>query len=462
MRNSKKFGMMKRFVKNLVVAIVILSVLLPLLVTPVIATITDGGVTQLTTEQGNQICFSWSPDGTKIAYLSYDGSGTYGLWVMNADGTGKLQIDTFESKGDSEMAFLLGWEFDWSPDSKTIVYTKYGESTSSIWTMNIETAEKKELAQRAMFPSWSPDGAKIVYASIGISEQALDLWVMGADGSNKKKLTSNVLLPSWSPDGAKIVYMYSIESQMENADIWIINVDGTNNIKLASNATLPKWSPDGTKIAYQSGWAIENVPSVWIVNPDGTEKKCLLTNPNPINFMYSKWRPDSTQITCIVGTEFGGDLLVLSTDESGKYWIIPNAMYCSWSPDGKNIVYSSVSSSYSEPGDIYVINADGNQEKKLILNAGFPLWSPDGTKIAYTGGEESNQDVWVMRVGEVGITPTPISTSSETRTSTSTPAVTPVHEEDSPSSEERGIPGFELALAIAGLLAVAYLLRRRK
>ena len=158
---------------------------------------------------------------------------------MNADGTGKLQIDTFSRYLE---AFLFGWEFDWSPDSKTIVYTKYEETdTSSIWAINIETTKKKELAQRAMFPSWSPDGAKIVYASLGISEQALDLWVVNADGSNKRKLTSNALFPSWSPDGTKIVYMNGTEDQMASADIWIINVAGTNNIKLASNATLPKW-----------------------------------------------------------------------------------------------------------------------------------------------------------------------------------------------------------------------------
>lgn len=463
---------MERLANSFVIVTIALPILLLIIASLSMATITNEGITQLTTDPGDQICFSWSPDGTKIAYLSFDGGSTYDLWVMNTDGTGKIKIDTIDSAGDSEMAFLLGWDFDWNPDSKTIVYTKYeGTDTGSIWTMNTETTEKKELAQKAMNPSWSPDGGKIVYTSKESGQANLDVWVMDTDGNNKRKLASNAgfdaLFPSWSPDGTKVVYVSWVESQKENANIWIINADGTNNIKLVSNATLPKWSPDGTKIAYQSGWAIVNVHSVWTISPDGTENICILTNPNPIVFMYSKWSPDSTKITCLVGTEFGGDLLILYIDGSGKYWIIPNAMYCSWSPDGKSIVYSSYSE--SGPGDIYVINADGTQEKKMILNAGFPLWSPDGMKIAYTGGEESNQDVWVMAVGEVGITPTltpaiipaPTAIVSPTATPEVTPEIVPTSEKTRPP-EEKGVPGFETIFAIAGLLAVAYIVRKRK
>ncbi len=79
MINSKKFNLMKRFANDLVAATVILSVLLPLLAVPVIATITNEGVKQLTTEPWDskyfswrQYAFSWSPDSTKIAYFSLE------------------------------------------------------------------------------------------------------------------------------------------------------------------------------------------------------------------------------------------------------------------------------------------------------------------------------------------------------------------------------------------------------
>lgn len=452
--------------------------------------ITNEGVKQLTAEPWDsksfswrQCAFSWSPDSTKIAYLSLENTfqeeeeleggiiarhinNNLVLGVMNADGTGKIKCDEFSAVGDRGDGFLLGFDSDWSPDSKEIVYTKYGKplehsweddcDSASIWTMNTETTEKKKLAQRAMCPSLSPDGKLIVYIFKETPDANRDVWIMNADGSNKRKLASNAgydaLLASWSPDGTKIVYMSMGKNKWENVSIWITEADETNNFQLASNAMFPKWSPDGTKIAYASVDKKSDRPeewqgSVWVVNLDGNERKCLLTESSLMGFMYfSKWSPDSTKII----SDNGNEVVVLNSDGSGKSLAIPN--YGSWSPDGKRIAY------ISRLGTIHVINSDGTNDKELLPNVDihvYPLellWSPDGTKITYTVGEEvhgpgesSNRSVWVMTIGEVETATTSTPTSLET-----------------PSSEEKGIPGFEVAFLIVGLLVVAHLLKKRK
>jgi Tol biopolymer transport system component len=67
---------------------------------------TDGtGLTRATHETGGTIndgADSWSPDGTKIAYVS-NKSGTYQIWTMNADGSGAAQVT------HGPEAHLAGW-----------------------------------------------------------------------------------------------------------------------------------------------------------------------------------------------------------------------------------------------------------------------------------------------------------------------------------------------------------------
>lgn len=132
-----------------------------------------------------QFAFSWSPDNSKIAFISlentYMENQTIGrvnnnliLGVMNADGTGKIKVDDFSSLGDREDGFIHGFDFDWNPNNRVIVYTKYGKPItnrdeesidfSSIWAMDLKTNEKVELALRAGQPSFNPDGTKIVYS----------------------------------------------------------------------------------------------------------------------------------------------------------------------------------------------------------------------------------------------------------------------------------------------------------
>lgn len=430
----------------------------------------------------DQYAISWSPDNSKIAFISledtYIENQTIGkvnnnfiLGVMNADGSGKIKVDDFSTFGDNVLGFFLGFDFDWNSNNRVIVYTKYGtritnpgeESIdfSSIWAMDLKTNEKVELALRAGQPSFNPDGTKIVYIHKTESENAnMDVWIMNTDGSDKRKLVSNqgydAYLPSWSPDGKRIVYMNmdKSEKEWENMSIWIINADGTNNFELASNAEFPKWSPDGTIIAYttvdeKSDRIEEWKGSLWIINPDGTGKKRILIRVNPGSFIFGKWSPDGTKINLFRENK----AVVLNTEEYGDFWTIPidDVYLLSWSPDGKKIIYTSEGGSI-----IYIINSDGTREDILLSNPEIqigewgPLWSPDGTKITYSAGKtvkpewDTNMSIWIMTYNN------PESTGSKAS-----------NEKISSSPEDKQIPGFETVFAIPVLFTIIYLLRKR-
>ena len=82
-----------------------------------------GGVRQLTTDAGGGP--AWSPDGTKIAYASA-ADGDYEIYVINADGSGKVQL-TKNGGNDALPA--------WSPDGNWIYYRS--DNDGKVWGINI-------------------------------------------------------------------------------------------------------------------------------------------------------------------------------------------------------------------------------------------------------------------------------------------------------------------------------------
>ena len=181
----------------------------------------------------------WSPDGTKIAFVSDRNDGEYQIHVMDSDGKNQIRL----TDGPRRKRYP-----DWSPDGQQIAFSVH-DGISHIEVMDADGHNRVVLENDASEPSWSPDGGKIAFQSWRDGE----IFVIGADGQGLERVTHDFLgglSPSFSPEGRRIAY-WSAEAGFHH--IYVMGADGKNRKRLTHNQehhSHPTWSPDGQTIAY--------------------------------------------------------------------------------------------------------------------------------------------------------------------------------------------------------------------
>ena len=185
----------------------------------------------------------WSPDGTKIAFVSNRNHAKYQIYVMDADGKNQIKL----TDGPLEKRYP-----DWSPDGGKIAFT-VRDGRSRIDVMDVDGENRVVLENDASAPSWSPDGGSIAFVSG--RDRGSEIYMIGADGQGLERVTHDFLggaSPSFSPDGRRIA---SDPSHEGFHHIYVIGADGKNPMRLSHNQAQhshPTWSPDGGAIAYAS------------------------------------------------------------------------------------------------------------------------------------------------------------------------------------------------------------------
>ena len=184
----------------------------------------------------------WSPDGTKIAFVSRR-TGEYQIYVMDADGTNQIRLTEGQRRKRDP---------DWSPDGGKIAFAVH-DGINHIEVMDADGENRVMLEQDAAWPSWSPDGAQIAFVSG--RDGGSDIYVIGADGQGLERVThdfSGGRSPSFSPDGGRIA-SWGGEERFHH--IYVVEADGKTRKRLTHNQEHhfhPTWSPDGKMIAYAS------------------------------------------------------------------------------------------------------------------------------------------------------------------------------------------------------------------
>lgn len=236
-------------------------------------------VTRLTSGPAQDAHPAWSPDGSKIAFASDRvlGNGQTDIYVMDADGTDVMRLTT-EATGP---AHPVGSRLPaWSPDGTRIAFVSdRADPRGDVWVMNADGSRQVDLTPSAgadSYPAWSPDGTRIAFVSDrGGDDQ---IYTMDPGGGRQAPLTSDPGPPraslDWSPDGTRLVVARDPDR------VYVMRADGTGARRLTAGMNAV-WSPDGTRILY----TIQSPLRLATIAPDGTGLTTL-----PLAGDYADWQ----------------------------------------------------------------------------------------------------------------------------------------------------------------------------
>ncbi len=219
----------------------------------------DGArVTQVTKHGSISIKPKFSPDGTKIAYLSYKDRYPF-LYIY--DRNSGVSVPLSKNVG-------LNASPSWSPDGRRLALVLSKDGNTEIYIKNADGSGEQRLTNNThgdTSPAFSPDGSRIAFVSDRLGSP--QIFIMGSDGSNPTRASfqgGSAYDPVWSPDGARIAYVAQISGG--GLEIFVMNADGSNAARVTDSPGTnesPSWSADSRHVIFTS--SRRGKPELWTV-----------------------------------------------------------------------------------------------------------------------------------------------------------------------------------------------------
>ncbi len=312
----------------------------------------------------------------------------------------------------------------WSPDRSRIVYVSNRSGDDQLWMMSSDGSNKRQLTSgpaTAAWPQWSFDGKTVVYLSFNQKSDTYSIECIDINSGKQESIihsNSPMARPGFHPDGSAIVYAAQIDS---NWDIWLIERGTARKYRLTSDPqmeTNPLWRPDGKALAYKVAPSGEYplTEEYFMTFENGYGSPEIYAWSGPQSVQMSDWSPDGKKITYtaeIISDSYGKDRVTYAAMVSEVYFennlaVMKNIKVLSkgmtlgdrgpvFSSDGSAIAFWAWDTSANATLWLYNVSSDSTVRLTSDGNDMYPQWGgPDGKRLLFSSTRAGNSDVTVL------------------------------------------------------------------